>query len=201
MAFPNYPLDTNRTNLTSAPDRHPLDHNQERAALNDLQAQVDANLAAANAAIATLNAMRDRTCQVRISGGGTQSITDGGSPKLVLFDTDDIDPLGWHSTSTNTDRITPTIPGWYRVSAYCYWTGDTDLIRVRMSILKNGSDFFTDDRPYAPFSGIGPTNSLCPPLIQMNGTTDYITMTAYQLNSSGGANAMFPKLLVEWVRS
>lgn len=52
MAFPGFPLPTNRTNSMPMSDTHPDDHNDVNAAANDLQSQIDAinlNIAALNA--------------------------------------------------------------------------------------------------------------------------------------------------------
>lgn len=60
-------------------------------------------------------------CQVRNSVA--QSYTSG-SFAVQLFDTEDVDSSGMHSTVTNTSRMTAVYPGWYRASGSISFTGN-----------------------------------------------------------------------------
>ena len=138
-------------------------------------------------------------CQVKRSGGGTQTINHG-SITTIAFDAEDFDPNGWHSTSSNNERVLPDVAGWYRVTLVLSWTADTDLTRVFGIVTKNGGTIDTDDRPYTVPTGVGVQNRVVTTLVSMNGTTDYFTATCYQENTSTGTNVMTPVMLVEFVR-
>lgn len=43
-----------------------------------------------------------------------QSVATGGVGSRVLFETEDVDSTGMHSTVSNTSRATAVYPGWYR---------------------------------------------------------------------------------------
>jgi hypothetical protein len=137
-------------------------------------------------------------CQLRQSA--TQSITNN-SVTVVLFDTEDLDPLGWHSTSSNTERVTPTIAGWYRMTVNLSWGNDGDYIRHLCTFLKNGVGLSPNIYAENGTIAIAGTPSFMLPsvLIQLNGSTDYFSLSVYQQNTSAGANTVQCRLLVELV--
>lgn len=148
---------------------------------------------------ANLNAVtvgNNAFCQVRQAA--TQSISDSTST-FVTFATEDVDVLAWHSTVTNTDRVTPTIAGWYRATFLADWGSDTDYTRLLMDVFKNGADvgLRIDHVPPA----IGGTRAFLgsTPLVQLNGTTDYLNLRVFQTNTSAAANTVQCRLLVELV--
>lgn len=57
----------------------------------------------------------------------------------ITFTTEDQDPYGYHSTSVNTSRVTPTVAGWYRVSGGVAYAGATDYTVIEAFIRENGS--------------------------------------------------------------
>lgn len=137
------------------------------------------------------------SCQVSRLG---QSVAHNTVTNL-LFTSEDFDPLGWHSTSVNTDRITPTIAGWYRVTLTVAYASDTDLARVRSAIFaSNIGEVIVEDRPYDVPAGIGISVAIVSRLVRMNGSTDYFAGLAYQANTSTGANSVNAWLTVELVR-
>lgn len=100
---------------------------------------------------------------------------------IPLFATEDYDPLGWHSTSVNTGRITPTIAGYYVTTAQVQQiNGPGANFRAYLSINKNGSTSIArfDINNYAPddFCVVGMT--------YMNGSSDYLETQVVQY--SGG---------------
>ncbi len=60
----------------------------------------------------------------------TQSIAAGSA---VLFDTEDYDNDGGHSTVSNTSRYTAVTPGWYRVSGSVGWGANASTTTTRWS--------------------------------------------------------------------
>lgn len=117
-------------------------------------------------------------CTVRVS---TQTISDN-SATAVLFDTEVSDTLGWHSTVTNTDRITPTFAGLYLVMGYFRFVGiGTATTRLMGTITKNGSVQVRDDR----YAGPGDPKFTVSFVLELNGTTDYVGLTSFQ--NDGGS--------------
>lgn len=148
-----------------------------------------------NAATTANNAF----CQVRQSA--TQSIANATNVD-VTFNTEDLDALAWHSTVSNTERVTPTIAGWYRITFVALWGDDSDYTRLLMNVKLNNADtgapFFRIDHIPPAIGGarsfLGTT-----PLVQMNGTTDFLSMNVFQANTSAAANTVQCRLLVELV--
>lgn len=124
MPFPGYPLDTTRTNSTPMTDRHPLDHEQERTALNDLQAQVDSvdidivnlqnGLIAAQSDITAVENALTRT-QVTLSGA-SQTLTAGpGVYTTAIFTVVGVESGGDFITVPSSTITIPTA-GTYAVT-------------------------------------------------------------------------------------
>jgi hypothetical protein len=91
--------------------------------------------------------------------------------------TEIVDPLSWHSTSTNTDRITTNIGGVYRVTASCQWAaGATGNRRLRLT--KNGAGVM-ESRVSAAISS---ANNLTH-VVQMN-AGDYFIVDTFQDNGT-----------------
>jgi len=103
------------------------------------------------------------------------------------------DLFAWHNPSTNPDRITPTVEGIYRVSAYLALSG-TGAGGQNKSVLKNGSTIFS-------FGGLnsnyGAMNNVSQ-MVSMNGSTDYFTFTGNQ--DSGVSMTASAQVSVEFVR-
>jgi hypothetical protein len=106
--------------------------------------------------------------------------------------TEIIDPLGWHSASTNTDRITPNVAGVYRVTSTVSFTNNATNSR-RTELLLNGSSFGTNFT-----TAIFGNNVQASSILQLNGSTDYITVTAYQ--DSGSSLTALARVGVEFLR-
>lgn len=152
-------------------------------------------LTAANLNAATV--VNNALCQLAQSA--TQSISNSTSVE-VTFDTEDLDPLAWHSTVTNTHRVTPTIAGWYRATFAIDWGTDDDYTRQLMDVFKNGGDTGPPSRREDQVGGSGARSYLgVAPLIQMNGTTDYLSLRVLQTNTSAAANTVRCRFLVELV--
>lgn len=139
-------------------------------------------------------------CQVTQTA--VQNLTNN-TLTLVTFDTDDVDPIGWHSTSSLTERIIPTITGWYQVFAAFEFSGDSDYTRTFMDIQKNAASSGT---PGNRFDDINPGTSaavravaISSTMISLNGTTDYINLSTLQANTSAATNTIRARLCVRLV--
>lgn len=103
------------------------------------------------------------------------------------------DAFGWHSTSTNTDRITPNVAGIYRVTATVAWgTGATGIRRLQ--IAKNGVSV-QESRNSA--SVLSTTNTLAY-VVAMNGSSDYLNLNTYQDNATSLTSNV--AVTVEYIR-
>lgn len=91
-----------------------------------------------------------------------------------------IDVGGWHDESTNNTRITPTVAGVYRLTAYLdSASGGTDYIIFRA--LKNGAA----QAGVAQYFGtniVADTNIDL--IVEANGTSDYFEVQSYQTGAS-----------------
>jgi hypothetical protein len=106
--------------------------------------------------------------------------------------TEIIDPLGWHSAATNTDRITPNVAGVYRITVTSSFANNATNNR-RAELLLNGSTFGT-----GVTSTIFGNNVQLSGVIQLNGSTDYFTVTTYQ--DSGSTLTVTARVAVEFLR-
>ncbi len=139
-------------------------------------------------------------CQVR--QGVAQNIGTGAWTGL-LFDTEDDDQDLWHSLAANTDRIVPQTPGWVRLSGGASfainatgfrgtrWTLNGTAIPGTQIIVPNAT---------ASSATVVPARTIA---VQVNGTTDIITLQVFQ-NSGGtlatavaGSDAQ-PSITAEW---
>ncbi|VAX24110.1 hypothetical protein MNBD_NITROSPINAE01-80 [hydrothermal vent metagenome] len=89
---------------------------------------------------------------------------------IELFDTN------WNF-DTATGKFTPGIAGKYLVTACIAWTASTDTSQAGSAIFKNGLE---QNRFLLRSPGTGAISALCTAIIDMNGSTDYLEMMAYQ---------------------
>jgi len=123
-------------------------------------------------------------CVVRQVSAGTSCTTATGT--ALLFDTELIDPAAWHSTSSNTSRITPNIAGWYLPTGKIAFNSDSGSTGRRgAQFRKNGATTFEQILiPKSVTAGLYvPTPGTLP--VFLNGSTDYVEMLGFQ--DSGGS--------------
>lgn len=97
-----------------------------------------------------------------------------------------LDDLGWHDTSVNTSRITPTYAGRYMVTANATFASNATGTR-RTMVFKNAGVthvWASTGAVSGSSSNINVTG-----IIEMNGTTDYVQQCLYQ-DSGGALNAL-----------
>jgi hypothetical protein len=105
---------------------------------------------------------------------------DATSSTKVLIDTISFDTEGVVDIANS--RITPSLPGYYQVSAQVYTKAVPDGERVLASICKNGIDVSAGSGVRSGAQGDGV--SVVSDLIYMNGTTDYLELYANNTHSS-----------------
>lgn len=101
---------------------------------------------------------------------------------VLTWDTEDTDPNGLHSTSSNTSRITPNVAGWYRITATVHWAANATGRRA-VAINKNGAT--AGYGQISPGSSAGTTSTTVTRTVQANGSTDYFEVFAYQDSGAG----------------
>lgn len=104
----------------------------------------------------------------------------------VLFgaSSENIDTHSFHSTTTATERITPTVPGYYKVMVYVAWTINAVGLR-RAYPGKNGlADIGAANAGNASNLGM-----YCERIYAFNGTTDYSSLIVSQ-NSGAALNIL-----------
>lgn len=122
---------------------------------------------------------------VRLILPANQSIPTGVDTAVAFGASSEIvDTHGFHSTTTNTSRITPSRAGWYRCTGNPAWTANTTGQRVHF-FGKNGAGRAPALRWH--FALVNQTTVLpsVTALISCNGTSDYIEFFVNQ--ASGGA--------------
>ena len=109
---------------------------------------------------------------------GTQTASADAATKMALngerFDTN-----GNYDNATNY-RFTPTVAGYYLVSASCYFSNYSGGGFVNISIYKNGSNYQELQRLY-PSTNPSTIGGAC--LVYLNGSTDYVE--CYWYSASG----------------
>ena len=118
---------------------------------------------------------------------GNQSVTTGTFTKLT-FQTTDFNVGNCYDTSTS--KFTPTVAGYYNITASVGTEGSSTLNRFLIQIYKNGSgtsNYLQD----SSFNGASVNQGfvICgSDLIYLNGTTDYVEIYAYISGTGLSAN-------------
>jgi hypothetical protein len=97
---------------------------------------------------------------------GAQSLTSGTGTKIT-FDTEFFDTNNNFASS----RFTPTVAGYYQISASISTSGSTALTRIILTLWKSGGEYST----FIDLNGTGVRFSGSQ-LVYLNGTTDYVEM-------------------------
>jgi hypothetical protein len=103
-----------------------------------------------------------------------QSITTATFTKIQC-QTEDFDTNSNYDNATNY-RFTPTVAGYYQVSASVSYQGSTSVTRYLASIYRNGAEYIR----LGDFAGAGvgySSQGSC--LIYCNGSTDYLELYTY----------------------
>lgn len=125
-------------------------------------------------------------------------VASGGA--VLSWDIEDLDTHGWHSTSVNTSRVTPTKAGWVRVTGTVHWANTSATGRRGVAVRVNGGN--TTYGTLIPGTTVGNTGTTVTKTVAVNGTTDYIEVFAFQ-DSGGSVNAvdgLSTCFEVEWLR-
>jgi hypothetical protein len=121
---------------------------------------------------------------VRLIQTVAQSIPNNSSLALTFAaGSEDIDTNGWHDTVTNNTRITPTIAGYYRLSAAYHSVAHAGTCDIAFT--KTGGVAVPSGQREGTTAASGLRGILANAIQSANGTTDYFEVQANQV--SGGA--------------
>jgi hypothetical protein len=129
----------------------------------------------------------------RLALPGNQSTTNVTITSVLFGASSEIsDTSGWHSTSSNTSRVVPTLAGVYLCVGRIYWAASLDSGDRRAYIAVNGSQTGNWSRGFPPgtggsypgTSGAGVSQDVSA-VVTLNGSTDYVELQGYQ--ATGGA--------------
>ena len=108
-----------------------------------------------------------------------QSIPSNTVTTVTFPDSEIVDVGGWHSTSTNNDRIIPTVNGIYLVAVHNQIIYSGGSIFYETGILKNGTLIAANTFNGSPYPG-----GAVAVVMSANGTTDYFASSIYQASGS-----------------
>lgn len=100
----------------------------------------------------------------------------------ITFTAESSDRQGWHSTSSNTSRVTPNKQGWYWVAGTAAMSISSG--QVVAAIAKNGTRVAGFPSNGAAGADPGVSGAHANGLIFLNGTTDYVELQEYHPGSS-----------------
>jgi hypothetical protein len=103
-----------------------------------------------------------------IKNSGAQTITSATATKIT-FDTELFDTNNNFASS----RFTPTVAGYYQISAVMSMSGSGALTRLMLLLWKNGAEYTTFQDLNISSHRIGGSQ-----LVYLNGTTDYVEIYA-----------------------
>lgn len=120
----------------------------------------------------------------RVAAAGLSS----GAATNINWDTDDLDPLAWHSTGVNPDRVLPSIAGWYEATVRTDLATDTDYTQIRTRILRTGGAVVADHRWLWTIAAGAQAQSTASTPFLMNGSSEYVVVEVTQTNGNAAAN-------------
>lgn len=128
-------------------------------------------------AIDALTTLRPPTVQLRQSVA--QSIP-AGSPTGLLFDIEELDTHGMHSTASQTSRIIPPVAGWYRVAGSVTYVAGTTNRRGANWAVNGVAIYGTINNPMLASITIVDAPNV---LVKLN-VGDYLELQGYQDTSA-----------------
>ncbi len=127
---------------------------------------------------------------VRLVQPAAQSIPSSTDTAITFgAGSEDIDTHGFHDTSTNTSRITPTVAGYYRLTGTVWWAADTDIISIYAGLGKSGNFQAPRQRVVMPatVTASASRSIFVTAVLSANGTTDYFELLSQQTQSAAAS--------------
>jgi hypothetical protein len=121
---------------------------------------------------------------VRLRQSVAQTPIAHDTATILTFDAEDADTHGFHSTSVNTGRITPTKAGYYRFTATVFFAARADWQLLYAFFRLNGVTQIPPGGRNAPSASASFSYAVtCSATYPMNGTTDYMEVLAQARNA------------------
>ncbi|WP_250029819.1 hypothetical protein [Paractinoplanes maris] len=143
-------------------------------------------------------------CVARQATGG--QTVNHNSATAILWDTEDVDTHGIHSTSSNTDRFTPNKAGWYSVRSTVVMASRADYLRLDVVAEQNGSSPLSSRTREAAAQTSGSASAMNDVDAYFNGTSDYVRILVTQTNgasasaTTGGTGSFGSSVRIEYIR-
>jgi hypothetical protein len=123
---------------------------------------------------------------VRLVAQTSQSLADNVATAITFgASSEDIDTHGFHDTTTNPSRVTPTVAGYYRAIASAMFEVQTTPVVSQTYVRKNGTTSMAAAGRAVP--GTQAFSLMSTVIVSCNGTTDYVEMIMQQ-DSAGADN-------------
>ncbi len=137
---------------------------------------------------ASISASSDEKPIGRVTASGTQSLTHNTYIGINMA-IEEIDTHGFHSTTVNTSRVTPTVPGYYRFTGSVAHAGRTDYVFIETTIRVNGgTPIAPTTRDRVPLADAATTMcQIASAIVECDGVTDYVEVVGRQLNGASAA--------------
>lgn len=128
---------------------------------------------------------------VRLTAQSTQNMTNNTNTAITFgASSEDIDTHGYHDTTSNTSRVTPTKEGYYIVYGVVMFGARADYTNVSAWIRKNGSSNLAGGQRFGPSSASSQVHSpAARAIVACNGTTDYVELVGIQVNAAVATQA------------
>jgi hypothetical protein len=137
--------------------------------------------------VSTIEASTTGKPLVRLVANATQSLSNNTNT-AILFAAEDIDTHGYHSTSVNTSRVTPTLAGYYRCRGTVMLGARSDYTVINAWIRKNGtSNLAGGTRSGGAFgspAGSQVNTAYAEAIVSCDGVTDYVELVGNQANTA-----------------
>lgn len=110
---------------------------------------------------------------IKVYRSANQTISTGGYYD-ISWDAESIDAGGWHSTTTNPERITVPLAGLYMVTFMATWT-IAAVTTPGYKVLRNGGNAYIMENTSLASGGDGQTHSI----VDVAAAGDYYTLQVY----------------------
>lgn len=145
----------------------------------------------------------------RCVASGTQALADD-TQVAILFTTEEFDSHNQHSTSSNTSRITPNVPGIYSFDGTVFFgSSGSAFFTYDCNWRLNGSTNLAPADRKGGSSGVRTSTTTVEAIslnarvyVAMNGTTDYVELVVRVNNTGGGITNQSSQFssVVQWKR-
>lgn len=118
-----------------------------------------------------------KMCGARVYNSANQNVTNNSETDLT-FDSERFDTDAFHSTSSNTNRLTAPTSGYYLIGGSVQW--DTNATNSRaLGIRYNGTGNYLT-LAHSASTGAASQGRMSVSTLYFLNATEYVTLTAYQ---------------------